>query len=117
MDTCWVGIDFELVLASATNIESILVIDFNSIETNVEKVAMRRIQIQFKHETHRHRNRIIFLQVLNLVGLRVQTSLDWYDLVGLPALSVGQFYLLPDVFDPVDSAWSYPKGDTFLGCH
>ena len=117
MNTCWVSIDFELVLACAANFESILVIDFNSIETDVEKVAMGRIQIQFEHETHRHRNWLILLHVLNLVGLRVQTSLDWYDLVSLPALRVGQFYLLADIFDSIDSARSYPKCDTFLGCH
>ena len=50
---------------------------------------MGRVEIQLEHETHRHRNRLILLEELHLIGRSVEALLYGNDLLVLPAEHVG----------------------------
>ena len=78
---------------------------------------MGRVEIQLEHETHRHRNRLILLEELHLIGRSVEALLYGNYLLVLPAEHIGQLDQLPDVLESIHGPWSDPKCDSLLWCH
>lgn len=86
------GIDTTLVCSSLTNILSSLIVDLDTIETNVKEVTMGRVQVELEQEAHRHGDWLRLLKELDGVGLGVEASLDGYDLLVSPSKQKWQLY-------------------------
>ena len=88
VNTSWVSIDPKLVSASAAHIVAILVVELDPIEADVEKIAVRGIQVDLEEETDRHGNRLILLEKVHLIGLCVKATANWNDLLIRPTLHI-----------------------------
>ena len=117
MDTCRVSINAALINSRLAHIKAVLIVDFDSVEPDIEEITVRRVQVELEHETHRHRYRFVLLEELHLVCLSVKTSLNRYDLVISPSEHVRQLNCLANVFEPVHGSRCHAQGDSFLRCH
>ena len=117
VNSSWVGIDPALVSSSTADIEAVLVVDLDPIETNVKEVTVRRIQVELEHEAHWHSDRLIFLEVLNWVSLSVQTALHRDDLLVGPTEIKRKLDGLCNVFDSIHGARSDTQRDSLLRSH
>ena len=88
MYSSWVCIDFQLISPSLGHIIAILIVKLNSIETDVEKVAMSGIKVELEQKADRHGDGLILLEEVHLVCLAVQAASNWANLLISPALHV-----------------------------
>jgi len=114
VNTIRIGTDAQLVFARAAHVITVLIIELYAVKTDVEKVTVSRVKVDFEHETYRESDWFVFLEEVHLIGLAVKTSADGNDLFIGPSAHERELDRLADIRDPVHRAWSHTQSDAFL---
>ena len=117
MDTCWMGKDLDLVALAPDDIDTVLIIDFNTVKTDIEEVTVRSVEVKPDREANRHCYWFILLVEVYTVVLSIKTLLNWDDIICSPTLLERYLDLLTYVHDVLDGTWSNPQCDSFLWGH